>query len=265
MPFSHSQKLLIILLNESGFQFAARVRDCVHWLFKLMLSKMKIRILSAAVVFVAGTCFFACDREEEISGCTHHLAENHDPRATVDDGSCTYSEDSQLIWKDGVPGGWNGNLTTYGFIPQVCIGSMTAEVDTSNGGAAPARLMTDSNGDLEVQFKLVNPRTARNYIEGFIHFQILVPEDVELSTFQIYTHGKMVGHVGSCGEFIRSQPIQLSAAALGSENFTTVSVPFRDFGQLMLADIRVVFGLSIEGAVPDSEVLHLNNIRWTRF
>lgn len=226
---------------------------------------MKIRILSALLLWTSGTFFLACDREEEIVGCTNHLAENHDPRATVDDGSCTFSEDAQLIWKDGVPGGWNGNLTTYGFVPEVCVGSMTADVDTSNGGIAPARLMTDGNGNLNVQFALINPRTARNYIEGFIHFEILVPEGVDLSTFRIYTHGKVVDNVGSCGEFIRSQNVELSAAALGNENFTTVSVPFRDFSQLMLANIGVAFGLSIEEAEADTEVLHLNNVRWTRF
>lgn len=205
----------------------------------------------------------ACDREEEIVGCTDHLAENHDPRATVDDGSCTYSSESQTIWKDGVPGGWNGNLTTYGFVPTVCSGDFQTGTDT---GAAPVPgiLITDASGNLNVQFRLTNPRTARNYIEGFVHFEIAKPEGSDLSTFAIYLHGKAVDNQGACGEYIRTDLLELSAAALSSAT-TTVSVPFRDFNELLLADIAIGFGIAVENATPDSEVLHINNIRWTRF
>lgn len=214
--------------------------------------------LSAAVILITT----GCDRDEEIQGCTHHLAENHDPRATVDDGSCTYSEESQLIWKDGQPGGWNGNLTTYGFIPKACTGDFLAEEDSN--GVAPARLFTDPAGNLEFHVELTNPRTARNYNEGFIRFEVLKPEDSSLGTFQIYTHGKLTQTNSGCDEFNRSQVVELSALSLNDSIPASVAVPFSDFDQLMLADINVLFGIIAEGE-PDTEVLQINNIRWTRF
>jgi len=225
---------------------------------------MKFSLSIIGSLGIVALSFLSCERNEEIEGCTNHLAENHNPRATVDDGSCTFSEETQLIWKDSVPGGWNGNVTTYGFVPTVCTGDMLAESDTSSTGI-PASLYTDSNGNMNVQFRLVNPRTARNYIEGFVHFDVLVPEDSNISMFGIYIHGKEVETDGNCGEYIRSDKLELSALALSSETFTTVSVPFRDFNQLLLADIGVAFGIAVTGATPDTEILRINNIRWTRF
>ena len=214
-------------------------------------------LFSAGLLILAG-----CDRDEEIQGCTHHLAENHDPRATVDDGSCTYSEESQLIWKDGQPGGWNGNLTTYGFVPQVCSGDLLAEEDSN--GVAPARLYTDASGNLEFHVVLTNPRTARNYNEGFVRFEVLKPEVSSLTSFRIYTHGKLTQMGSGCNEFNRSQVVELSALSLNDSIPASVAVPFSDFDQLMLADINVLFGVIAEGQ-PDTEVLQINNIRWTRF
>ncbi len=226
--------------------------------------KLKMKIISACCFLIGGLLFWSCDRNEEISGCTNHLAENHDPRATVDDGSCTFSAETQTIWKDGVAGGWNGNLTTYGFVPYVCIGDMIAEADTSEGGNTPAFLVTDGNGDLDVQFRLINPRTASNYIEGSVHVDIQKPEGSELGVFEVYLHGKIVDNVGNCGEFIRTQKLQFSGMALDTTT-TTLTIPFRDFSQLYLGDIGVVFGLSVSGSAPNSELMTINNIRWTRF
>jgi hypothetical protein len=215
-------------------------------------------------ILVCSMMFVSCDRDEEISGCTDHLAENHDPRATVDDGSCTFSADQQIIWKDGVPGGWNGNLVTYGIVPTTCFGTMTVLSDTSQA-SQPALIVADEDGNARVQFELLNPRTARNYIEGFIHFDISKPEASSLTTLKIYTHGKLPDNAPGCGAFNRSEWIELSVLAITSEEFQSVAVPFRDFDDLMLADVHVMFGIVLEGLAPGEEALSINNIRWTRF
>lgn len=224
---------------------------------------MKIKWISLTIVF-AGIFLISCDREEEIEGCTHHLAENHDPRATVDDGSCTYSDESQLLWKDGVPGGWNGNLTTYGIVPLVCAGTFEAQQDSALV-SSPGQLYTDTTGRAHVQFRLLNPRTARNYYEGFVRFNVMKPEGSDLDIFEVYVHGKRPQNEVSCGAFNRSQKVQLSALALSSTEEFEVAVPFSDFGDIMLADIRVMFGVEVINASPETEVLQINNIRWTRF
>jgi hypothetical protein len=112
---------------------------------------------------------------------------------------------------------------------------------------------------------LLNPRTARNYFEGYVRFEILKPEGVSLETFFVYVHGKRPQTEADCGAFNRSQRVQLSALALGSESFVEVEVPFSDFADIMLADVRAMFGIQVENAQPDTEVLQINNIRWTRF
>lgn len=207
----------------------------------------------------------ACDRKEEISGCTDHLAENHDPRATVNDGSCVYTEAEQVIWKNGVTGGWNQNISTYGFVYEVCQGQFVAEVDTAQPGNTPGVLITDDNGDVQLRFKLLNPRTARNYNTGFVRFDILKPEGSEISIFSVYTHGKVVDATENCGDIRRSDPVQISAQTAGSESFVSYAVPFADFDELMLADIETLFGITVESAAPQTEVLRINNIRWTQF
>lgn len=217
-------------------------------------------IVATAVLFA-----FACNREEEITGCTNHLAENHDPRATVDDGSCVFSDAEQIIWKNGTTGGWNQNISTYGFVYEVCYGQFVAEADTAQPGDTPGVLITDDNGSVELRFKLLNPRTARNYNTGFVRFDILKPEGSELATFSVYTHGKVVEVVADCGNIRRSEPVQVSAQTAGSESFVSYAVPFSDFDELMFADIETLFGITVSGATPQAEVLHINNIRWTQF
>ena len=206
----------------------------------------------------------SCDREEEIIGCTDHLAENHDPRATVDDGSCTFSDDSQLVWRDGQPGGWNGNLTTYGIVPEVCKGSIEVLTDTSFT-EQPMRIFADAGGEVHLHFRLLNPRTARNYNTGYVHFDVLKPEGSGVQTLEIYTHGKRPQQSSECGAFNRSHVVEISTLTLPIDEWHTVSIPFLDFTDLMLADIRIMFGVQTGGHAPESEVLQLNNIRWTRF
>lgn len=222
---------------------------------------MKIQSL-CSFLFIA-MLLLACDRNDEISGCTDHLAENHDPRATVDDGSCTYAAETQIIWKDGVMGGWNKNLTTHGFIPVICKGTMSVETDSTQT-EVPALLVTDSNGELDLQFKLLNPMTIRHYMEGSVHVDLQKPSGSELNIFEIYLHGKVADSNGDCEEFMRCDRLQFSALALDSTT-TTLSVPFTDFSQFYMGNVAVVFGLSVNGAAPNAEVLQINNIRWTRF
>lgn len=224
---------------------------------------MKFTSTVFSLIFTAAL-MVACDRNEEIAGCTDHLSENHDPRATVDDGSCTYSEETQLVWKNGEPGGWNGELFTYGIVPTACRGTMIVEADTSDQANKPAVLATDANGNVNVQFNLMNSRSAQNYIEGYVHVDIQRADSMVIPNFEIYVHGKVVDSDHNCGEFIRSEKLQFSALAL-SDTPTTLSVPFRDFNQLLLGDLNVLFGISLSGAEPNSEVLKINNIRWTRF
>lgn len=224
---------------------------------------MSNKIFVSAII-VCSLLNASCDREEEISGCTDHLAENHDPRATVDDGTCTFSADQQIIWKDAQPSGWNGNLVTYGIVPKVCFGTMTVVSDTSQANQ-PALISADENGNARVQFELLNPRTARNYIEGFIRFDISKPEESSLSTLKVYTHGKLPDNVSGCGAFNRSDWVELSVLAVSADEFLSVAVPFRDFDDLMLADVNVMFGVVLEGLEPGEEALSINNIRWTRF
>lgn len=222
-----------------------------------------MKTLSVCSMLFGVMLFSACDRNEEISGCTDHLAENHDPRATVDDGSCTYGAATQTIWKDGEMGGWNRNLTTHGFIPVICKGTMSVEADTAQT-KAPALLTTDSNGELDLQFKLLNPMTIRHYMEGSVHVDLQKPAGSELNVFEIYLHGKVADSNDNCGDFMRCDKLQFSALALDS-TITTLSVPFQDFSQFYMGNVAVVFGLSVNGAAPNSEVMQINNIRWTRF
>lgn len=214
------------------------------------------------LVAVGMMAIASCTRDEEIKGCTDHLAENHDPRATVDDGSCTLPLEEQLIWKDGQSGGWNGDIFTYAFVPTVCKGTFQLLADTAVS-KNPACLYTDSNGELHIQFKLLSPRSGRNYSEGFVRLDLEKPLESDLSMFDIYVHGKIADNEGACGDYVRSQKLQFSAIALDT-TATTLSVPFRDFEQVRMDDLSVVMGLRIENAQPDTEVLRINNIRWTR-
>lgn len=236
---------------------------CIIWSLQQNERLMKIKWISLTIA-LTGLFLFSCDRNEEIAGCTHHLAENHDPRATSDDGSCTYSDEFQLLWKDGNPGGWNGNVTTYGIVPLVCSGAFESEADTSVQ-TIPGQIVTDVSGQAHVQFRLSNPRTARNYYEGYVRFEVLKPEGSNLETFFVYVHGKNPQAVDECGSFNRSQLVELSALALSSTDWIEVAVPFSDFNDIMLADIRAMFGVEVANASPETEVLQINNIRWTRF
>ncbi len=204
----------------------------------------------------------SCTRNEEITGCTDHLAENHNPRATVDDGSCTYPPDEQVIWKDGVAGGWNGDIFSYGIVPELCYGMLVFDADTS-AQTHLTRLITDVNGDLQLQFKLINPVSASNYIEGNLRIDLALPEGVSLPLVDIYIHGKIADSDGVCPGYVRSDFVQVSTQALGQTPHA-LSIPLRDFEQMRLGDIEVMVGIEIKNAQPNSEVLWINNVRWTR-
>lgn len=94
----------------------------------------------------------SCEKEDPaVFGCTDSTAENYDPNATDDDGSCTYSQTAQ-----------NLDVGVYFLESNMSVGGEMKVVingDTSTIYAAP--LFDDYNTAVTVQFALDGPNDVQ--------------------------------------------------------------------------------------------------------
>lgn len=220
--------------------------------------KFSIRL----TVFAGLPLLFACEKEFDQRGCTDPIAVNYEPRALHEDGSCAYNQAVQMIWSNGTRGGWNGNLTEGAYRLQVCAGAAEEWVHAPDSLTEYRTLsLTTAGGEEHLSwFTLINETDARDFTEGSLRFDCRITEGGSPDFVKLFISGKVPGEQG-CAPYRRSTFVEISTHSFNDSTFTPVTVPIRNFGQLMMARVEVVCGFEFEGERNTS--VEIDNLRWS--
>lgn len=213
-------------------------------------------------VFAALPLLFACQKEFDQRGCTDPIAVNYEPRALHDDGSCAYNQAVQMIWSNGMEGGWNGNLTEGAYRLEVCAGAAEQRVHAPDSLTEYRTLsLTTAGGEDHLSwFTLINERDARDFTEGSLRFDCRITEGGSPQFVNLFISGKVPGEP-ECTPYRRSTFVEISTHSFNDSVFTPVIIPIRNFGQLMMARTEVVCGFEFSGERNTS--VEIDNLRWS--
>jgi hypothetical protein len=243
---------------------------------------MKCLHTIALLVFAIG--IFSCQKDWDQSACTDPIAINYEPRAIREDGSCLYNQDEQMIWSNGLRGGWNGNLVEGAFRHEVVVGeafenlyggsvdslavdSTVADTTINDSLALPpspaqVSLMLSTGGEYDhlSYFTLINEQNARDFAEGTLRFDCRITEGAAPEYMQLFISGKLVENVEGY-EFSRSTYVDISTHSFNDSTFTPVTIHLRNFDKIMMARVNVVCGFQFGGE--RNIGVELDNIRWS--
>lgn len=219
---------------------------------------LRIFLISAGV-----TALISCDKDPEQVGCTDPHSVNYDPSALKDDGTCVYNDNEQVIWANGMRGGWNGDLFQGAFKFDVCSGESHELMQEIDSVTVEETLYLGTGGGTKHKsyFSLINEHNARDFAEGSLRMSLRVsdteggaPEYVRL-----YIGGKIL-QTEECNAHRRSDFVEISTHSLNDSTFTELNIPIRNFDKIMMAHVNVVCGIQFEG--DRSTGIEVDNIRW---
>ncbi len=252
-----------------------------------------MKVYRPLLVFCAFLAIQACNKDSDQSGCTDPIAVNYDPSALREDGSCLYSQAEQVIWSDGVRGGWNGDAISGAFRLELCRGEVEEMVffpepdfsadslhaDTLGGDTLATDTLAADTAEVELPdpeyalrlstggeeshhsfFRLINEQNARDFVNGSLRFDCKAMTDGTPEFIRIFLTGKVQGDA-SCGDYWRSEYVEISTHSFNDSTYTPVTIPILNFGQLMLARVQVVCGFEFEGERYTG--VDINRLRWS--
>lgn len=214
-------------------------------------------------VFAAISALISCDKDPEQVGCTDQYAVNYDPSALKDDGTCVFNDKEQLIYTNGIRGGWNGDLIQGAFKMDVCAGESHELSQQKDSVTVEKTLYLGTGGGTEHKsyFSLINEQNARDFAEGSLRMGIRVSDtdDGSPEFIRLYIGGKIL-QTEECNPHRRSDFVEISTHSFNDSTYTNINIPIRDFDKIMMAHVNVVCGIQFEGA--RSTGVEVDNIRW---
>lgn len=217
------------------------------------------------IFLIAGIALLnsSCNKEGDRKGCTDPIAANYDPRALTDDGSCTFNDDVQSIWANGVRGGWNGDLQEGALKHEICAGEIS-ELETPLDSANVERTLYLGTGGGTRHlsyFSIINERNARDFNNGSLQMDVRVTdtEDGAPEFVKLFISGKL-WQDEDCDLYRRSEYVEISTHSFNDSTFTKVNIPILRFDEIMMAHVNVVCGFEFEGE--RSTGIEVNNIQW---
>lgn len=223
-----------------------------------------MKIISRIVLLILVVASFVrCTKDPDQKGCTDQYAVNYDPRALTEDGSCEYNQDVQMIWNDGIRGGWNGDLHEGAYRFEVCEGETSTLEEIVDSATTKQTLYVGTGGGHShlSYFSLINERNAQDFNQGSLRMDIRVSDtdDGAPEFVNLFISGK-IHENGDCMPYRRSEYVEISTHSFNDSTFTPVVIPILHFEKIMMAHVEVACGISFEGE--RSTGLEINNIRW---
>ena len=222
----------------------------------MTILKSPLLLLPAFLLLVS------CNKDPEQKGCTDPFALNYEPRALKDDGTCEFNQNEQVIWHDGVFGGWNSNVHEGAYRLDICEGIAEEMASISADSTSLTTLYLGTGGAMHHHslFTLINERDGRDFAEGSLRFNARLshasgsaPEFI-----QLFVSGKIPE--GECKPYNRSTFVEISTRSFTDSTFSEVIIPLRHFSQLMMSRIIVVAGFDFEA---DRNMgIEIDQLRW---
>ena len=214
-----------------------------------------------------GLTFMSCRKSEsEIQGCMDPASLDYDPRATIDDGSCSYWDLNYVLWQNGEEGVWGPNESTQDMRFLSCKG--TVDTTLFNNGTDSTLVLFFERDAVEntasMLLSTINSVDAVEFKNGYLQFEALLPNNSGISTFQVKISGTVQTNSGVCGTRSLSDLINISTDVLNDSTFTTIQLPIVDFQKKDFVDIQDI--MSIQATNSDlsanDTLLMVRNIQW---
>lgn len=206
----------------------------------------------------------ACNKDPEQTGCADPVAINYEPGALKDDGSCQYNQAEQVIWQDGVFGGWNEDYHEGAYQLDVCVGTVREVVALEADSTESITLMleTDGGSNHRSVFSLINEHDARDFAEGSLRFDARLADSTGAAPefIRLFISGKIPLENKNCDPYGRSTFVDISTRSFSDSTYSEVNVPLRHFSQVMMARINVVAGFEFEAE--RNVGIEINRLRW---
>jgi hypothetical protein len=219
------------------------------------------------IVVCSAIIFGSCRKpESEIVGCMDEFSLTYDPRATVDDGSCSYHDLNYKLWTDGLPGVWGTTETTEDMAFNSCKGNVdTVVYQNSTDSSLVMFFGRDTlSGYSVMTLSTINPVDGLEFKGGFMRFEALLPTNSTISTFFVKMSGTVTTNLDNCGTRYLSQGINVSTDVLNDTSFVSVQLPLIDFYKKDYVNIQEI--MSIECFETDTAsndtLLMVRNIQW---
>lgn len=214
-------------------------------------------ILFSAVIMIS------CNKDPKQEGCTDPTAINFDTSALKEDGSCQYNLSEQVIWREGMLGGWNGDQIQGAFLFNLCDGFsevLSEEVDSVTT-IETLYLGTGTSSEHKSIFTLLNQQDGRSFAEGSLRFDARIDslEDRSPEFMRLFIDGKIT-EFGTCAPYKRSGFVDISTQSFNDSTFTPVNITLRDFDDITMSQIDLVCGFEFEGE-PNTGI-EIDNLRW---
>jgi hypothetical protein len=135
--------------------------------------------------------------------------------------------------------------------------------DTIITGDTYLLINSDSLGNYELIFQLLNSRNASDFGDGYLIFNAKLHPEATMSDFGVFIDGNHLNSGGSnCGTFLQSDPVNIITSSLDTNSFKEISIPLISFTNRYMQDVDLVFGIKGTNATPNSSLILINSIKW---
>jgi len=111
--------------------------------------------------------------------------------------------------------------------------------------------------------RLLNPQDGSDFSNGQIVVEAqLHPSAIGLTNFDATIHGNLLNQGTDCGTYLSSEPVGVFTSPLDTTSFNPLVIPLTEFARRNLTALDLVFGVNGTGAVPNSPLIIISEIRW---
>lgn len=213
------------------------------------------------VLIVFSLALMNCNKDPDQSGCTDPMAVNYNPAALRSDNSCKYNDAKQIIWQNGMRGGWNNDLQQGAFKLETCAGEVREVIYEADSAYAQHVLYfgTDNENEHKSVFSVINVQNGRDFAEGSLRMGVRFPGEGHPEYMRLYINGKIPDRA-ICTSHKRSEFIEISTHGFNDSTFTEVNIPMRNFAKIQMGNIHVVCGIEFEG--DRNSGIEVDEIKW---
>lgn len=208
------------------------------------MNKKKLMTIASAflfIVFIISFNYVGCGAASSSSG-----------------SSGTYTPKTQMIWKNGSPGAWNGDALTAAIAITTAYQETTSSVavtDNVSGGTPSLQLISADSYTESFQFRINNVQDCSEFNYGHLQFNMRL-ESTNIIGITVNA---------SNGTFTDGQNVALSVGAFNTSQFTHASIPLSSIFSNRFSTIRCVMILKItrNPRINGESLVTINDVKWT--
>ncbi|MFH1230883.1 MAG: hypothetical protein V1709_05235 [Planctomycetota bacterium] len=165
---------------------------------------------------------------------------------------------TQLVWKNGSLGAWNGNILTGAIVIDTAndaTWSSVAITDTVSAGIPSLQLSSDTFSVEWLQFEVNNAQNCSEFRNGHLQFNMRL-ETTDISEIKV---------TASNGSLTDNTYVVLSVGAFNTSQFTHASIPLKNMlgNNFSIVEFIMMLRITRGSLTPDIPLVTLNDVKWT--